>query len=352
RAIAGHTRAIRALAFSPDGALLASACSDGQVRLWDPAGGQLRHAFAAHRDRVQCVAFSRDGSPPASCSEDHTVRVWDPTGRKLHECPGHEGRVYCVAFRPDGAQLATAGRDGTVRLWDLGGDQGPRVLRGHTGWVSWLAYSPDGTRLATAGDDTTVRLWDPASGAELLVLREHVRWVRCLAFSPDGGQLVAAGRDGTIRLWDARPWSPERDVEQETRGLVEDLFARPLRKADVLAQVRAHKGVSEEVRRQALELAGRYQDDADRFNRASRDVVRHRDAPAALCRKALAWADTACDLAPDSGPCLTTRGIAQYRLGQDAEALATLSRAESLNRADPRSQPATLAFVALAHRPL
>jgi WD40 repeat protein/serine/threonine protein kinase len=352
RAIAGHPRTIWALAFSPDGALLASGCSDGQVRLWDPASGHLRHAFAAHSDRVHCVAFSRDGSRLASCSEDHSVRVWDLAGRPLRDFKGHDERVHCVAFRADGAQLATASRDGTLRLWDLAGDQAPRVLRGHTGWVSWLAYSPDGARLATAGDDTTVRLWDSASGAELRVLREHGRWVRCVAFSPDGGQLAAAGQDGTIRLWDARPWSPERHVEQEARGLVEGLLARPLLRAEVLAQLQAHKGISEEVRRQALELAGRYQDDAGRFNRASRDVVRYRDAPPALCRKALARAQAACDLAPESGTCLTTLGVAQYRLGQYAEARATLSRAEALNRADPHERPADLAFLAMAHRRL
>jgi hypothetical protein len=155
-----------------------------------------------------------------------------------------------------------------------------------------------------------------------------------------------------VRVADARPGSPERDVEQEARGLVEALIARPLLVADVLTQVRAHKGVSEDVRRQALELAGRYQDDAGRFNRASRDVVRYRDAPPALCRKALAWAQTACDLAPDSGACLTTRGIAQYRLGRYAEALTTLSRAAVLNRADPHERPVDLAFLAMAHHQL
>jgi WD40 repeat protein/serine/threonine protein kinase len=352
RAVGGHPSTITSLAFSPDGTLLVSACSDGQLRLWDQGGGHLRHSFVAHGQPIHCVAFSRDGSRLASGSVAGEVCVWDLTGGKLRSFPGHRESVYCVAFHPDGKQLASAGRDGTVRLWDLDGDSEPRVLRGHTGWVSWLAYSPDGTRLATAGDDTTVRLWDPATGAELRVLREHVRWVRCVAFSPDGGQLAAAGRDGTIRLWDARPWGPERNVEQEARGLVDALFGRPLLRADVLARVRTHKGISEVVRLQALELAGRYQDDAGRFNRAGRDVVRHRDAPPALCRKALAWAQTACHLAPDSGACLTTRGIALYRLGDYAEALATLSRAEALSPADPRGRPPALAFEAMAHRRL
>ncbi len=184
------------------------------------------------------------------------------------------------------------------------------------------------------------------------MFRGQGSWVHSVAFSPDGAQLASAGQDGTVRLWDARPWSPQIHIAEEARGLVECLFARPLHKADVLAQLLAHKGVTEEVRREAVELARRYQDDAGRFNRASRAVVRYRDMPPSLVRKALGWATTACKFAPDNGSYLTTLGIAKYRLGHYAEALAILGRAEQLNRANPNEQPADIAFLAMAHQHL
>jgi tetratricopeptide (TPR) repeat protein len=184
------------------------------------------------------------------------------------------------------------------------------------------------------------------------VLKHYKGEVDGVAFSPDGTHLATGGVDGTILIVDGRPWGPQSQVEQEVRGLVESLFARPLLRADVLEAIRRHKGSREDVRRQALELAERYQDEPSRFSQAGRDVVRHRDAPPALLRKALAWAQTACRLAPDSGACLTTLGIAQYRLGQHAEALATLTRAERLNQPNAGDLPADLAFLAMAHHRL
>src|SRR5262249_30247227 len=250
------------------------------------------------------------------------------------------------------SRLASSARDGMVRVWDLAGDRPPRVFKGHTNDVNNLAYSPDGSRLASGGDDGTVRLWDLAGGGEGCGLRNPRGEVDAVAFSRDGTRLALASLDGMIQIVDARPWTPQSQVEQEVRGLVEGLFARPLLREDVLAQVRDHKGISDVVRRQAQELAGRYRDDPTRFNQASRDVVRHRDAPPALYRQALGWAQTACRLAPDSGACLSALGLAQYRLGQYAEALTTLTRAEALNQAGQGHQPADLAFLAMAHQRL
>ena len=183
---------------------------------------------------------------------------------------------------PDGSHLATGGRDGIVRVGDLTGNGEPQLLKGHSSSVHALAYSPDGSRLASAGRDGTVLIWDAARGVELCLLRGDGERVGCLRFSPDGTLLAWAGGGHGVHIADARPWTPANGIDHEGRGSVAGLFARPLLKAD---------------------------------------VVRYRDAPPALCRKALAWAETACDLAPDSGACLTTRGgIARCWLGQYTEA--------------------------------
>src|SRR5262249_19690875 len=160
------------------------------------------------------------------------------------------------------------------------------------------------------------------------------------------------GQYGKLQIVDGRPWSPEVQVEQEVFGLVQGLFDRPLPRADVLELIRNHKGISDVVRRQALDLAGRYRDEPARFRQASRAVVRHRGAEPDLFRKALGWAQTACRLAPDDGACWTALGLTQYRLGRYEEALKALTQAEARNQANPGDQMTVLAFLAMAHQRL
>jgi WD40 repeat protein/serine/threonine protein kinase len=204
RAWYGGPGTTAALAFSPDGCVLASAHlqAHDNIRLWEVATGNRLAELAGHTGRARTLAFHPGGKLLASGGSDKTIRLWDVENRKsLAEWNGHGDTIQKLVFAPDGEQLASASADGTVRFWDV--EHGP-ILRRLTGPEKFTAveFSPDGRTLAGADEDGSITLWNAATGAQRCVLRDEVRVLRALAFSPDSRILAVGGEGGPVRLWD------------------------------------------------------------------------------------------------------------------------------------------------------
>jgi WD40 repeat protein/tRNA A-37 threonylcarbamoyl transferase component Bud32 len=204
--LTGHEEVL-AVAFSPDGARIATGGADGAVKVWDPRNRRAVLNLAGQA-AIAAVALSRDGRRLAAGSADGAVRVWDAgTGTALATWGGN-GPVTGLAFDPSGQRLAATGGKplaGELKLWDL---TSGKALGGRT-WRHLLAavtFTPDGKFLATAGHDDTVTAWDAATLKPVLGFKgrtpKTVRWAS-VAFSADSRWIAAGSPDGLVRVWDA-----------------------------------------------------------------------------------------------------------------------------------------------------
>lgn len=221
RTFADFSSPVEAIAYSPDGALFATASrrregnnTIGETVLWDAKTGAARHTLVAHRPGVFSLAFTRNSSTLATGGNGE-AKLWNTRTGKLEKTvtavgPDNYLPLHSLSFSPDGRILAAgtsltspkAGHlGGDVRLWKVPSGKLQRTLTGHDHSVPTVAFSPDGKTLASGSFDRTVKFWDAATWTLRYTLTGHADGVNALAFSPDGRRVASASQDGTIRIW-------------------------------------------------------------------------------------------------------------------------------------------------------
>jgi eukaryotic-like serine/threonine-protein kinase len=245
-----------AVAWSPDGRMIAAGGQDRILRVWDAATGKQLLERGGHNRSISAVAFSRDGKRLVSASGGITqqgvypngpiklvqdkpedvadVKVWDvATGQELRSwrLPGKgpglalspDGETVAVTFGDTGLKIVlslqlgggilgttytpAAHRPDVVRLYNVATGAEAAVLKGHVRPPWCVAFSPDGKRVVTGGGaDETIKLWDANTGEEIMMVGRHPGVVTSVAFSQDGMKIVSTSVNSpAARVWDATP---------------------------------------------------------------------------------------------------------------------------------------------------
>jgi WD40 repeat protein len=246
----GHTDGVTTVAWSPDGARLASGSLDTTVQVWDALTGAHPLVYRGHRRPVNAVAWAPDGERVASASLDGTVQIWQAStgerlalqqrlapgvttlawspdgsrlafdggpgdtlqvvevasGKTLLTYQGQQGPLQAVAWSRDGQYLLASSWDRTVHVWEAASGQTRFTYVGHPGEIALsVAWAPESQRVVFGSTDHRVQVWNAVTRAHLLTYPAHVDEVETVAWSPDSTRIASGGSfgDQTVRVWEA-----------------------------------------------------------------------------------------------------------------------------------------------------
>ncbi|WP_395737345.1 protein kinase domain-containing protein [Prosthecobacter sp.] len=216
--IAGHSKVITSVRFSPDGSSILTGAIDGTARVWESSTGAPLAVLRGH-DSVTLAEYGSDGEKIVT-SGGGSVRIWQATRPMPANSLSDISTVGANAamFSRDGSHIITASRNGKARIWDTQTLQQTALLDGSSGWVGGRMevgdgmglggnggadFSADGKWVVTAADGPTARIWDSTSGQVKWTLAGHSDKIASVSFSPDGGRVITASSDSTATIWDA-----------------------------------------------------------------------------------------------------------------------------------------------------
>ncbi len=253
---------VQALAFSPDGNILASGMIQEnttrlpKVHFWNPNTGEQIAAFKKMSSSVKFLKFSPNGEHLLIGAQGQTPSIWNVKSRKKAHTVGAEmltatdaayssqgtlivmsaltdmfslfhadGNIesrlphitqstYAVAFAPDGNSFAYAGQSHDLEILPRSshfanstsqypeGWEGHRSYKGHTAAINTIAFSPNGKYIVSGSQDTTAIVWAAnATTQKVAVLTGHTKPITSVTFSPGGKYIITASEDASIKVW-------------------------------------------------------------------------------------------------------------------------------------------------------
>lgn len=215
---------VTTLAIASDGLTVATGDDAGYVRLWNATSGALERTMPELDLGVQAVAFSPDGGLVAASNFGSLGLIWrrDEPEAAAKALSGFPGSLSHLAFSSDGTTLITAGDDGALRLWNVQRPaEGRTAVHGHNLFVRGAVFGIGAQATATVGSDGIARLWDLQRLSPIAWLRGHDGGILSIVYHPSGDTLALTTNNGTAFQWNTTQASGNAvDVPFEDASIV------------------------------------------------------------------------------------------------------------------------------------
>ncbi len=242
RTLVGHPQPAMAVAWSPNGKLIASGDESGRVFFWDASSGKKIREMRTHTKGVHTLCFNAAGTILLSTGKDDTLRFYfTSTGKEQKVVYGKGANLYGARFMAGsnkvilgtldgggtwllssfirtktlnasmndkgvwdvdvfGGRAVSAQREGTAVLWNLSTGAKIQTLKGHLDWVTFARFSPNGKLVATSSTDQTVRVWDSFRAVSIAKLENQTPIGSPLCFTADGKFLITVANDNSMQV--------------------------------------------------------------------------------------------------------------------------------------------------------
>ena len=180
----------QAIAYSPNGKVLAACGFDAQVVLFDAKSGKLLGKWSAPGTNVKTVVFSPKGEFLAAGGRNGIVRIWDTaSGQVLFNLAAGTKRIHAIAFNSDGSFVAAGGEDGTITIWNTKTGKKSMTLSLEAGKVFSLVFCTD-QYLASGDSFNLIRIWSLQTGKEVAHASGHTGTIATMLYDSSKKVLV------------------------------------------------------------------------------------------------------------------------------------------------------------------